>query len=299
MPKRSNDFQRLVKTIHDAFSEMDSSTVTESALLAEPDGTTREIDILVERRMSDIPVRLAIECRDRSRKSDIEWIDGLIGKFRNLSVDKVVAVSRRGFSAAATTKAASNRIELRVLSECLDHEWRNEFIRLGVAMFEFAPRLRSVELTLDPAPTAPISPHTAAKAATVASPLTVGQLVVTCFNEHVGPRVKRYVEEEFLSKLPALADLTRSWELTVPVNVTDTWITTSIGTAHRLVSMKYEVLAESRTNVSAVRHYHYGSAVLASEAIITSGESVGRMRMVQVAGKSSLTISFSPTRPRK
>ena len=123
MPKRSDDFQHLVKVIHDAISRVEGATVTESAMLPEPDGTLREVDILLERSVADVPIRLAIECRDRSRKSDVEWIDGLIGKFRNLKVDKIIAVCRRGFSAGAAAKAAASNIELRVLAECLTHEW--------------------------------------------------------------------------------------------------------------------------------------------------------------------------------
>ena len=38
-------------------------------------------------------------------KDDIEWIDALVGKFKDLDVHKVLAVSRSGFTRAALKKA--------------------------------------------------------------------------------------------------------------------------------------------------------------------------------------------------
>jgi hypothetical protein len=46
MPKRSNDFQRLVAYIYKNVAPI-GATVTESATLREGDGTEREVDILV------------------------------------------------------------------------------------------------------------------------------------------------------------------------------------------------------------------------------------------------------------
>src|SRR5688572_759202 len=105
MPKRTNDFQKL---IHYIYSQMvpEGATVTESALLRERSSLAkREVDILIEYEIAGTKLRIAVECRDRSRKDDIEWIDGLIGKYRDLEVDKVIAVSNSGFSSDAIEKA--------------------------------------------------------------------------------------------------------------------------------------------------------------------------------------------------
>jgi hypothetical protein len=95
----------------------------------------REVDVLVEQRIGDIPVRLAVECRDRQRMSDVEWIDGLIGKYRDLPVDKVVAVSSSGFTQTALEKARANRIETRTLENALDGDWPQELLRVGFGRF--------------------------------------------------------------------------------------------------------------------------------------------------------------------
>jgi hypothetical protein len=101
VPPRSNEFQRLVKVIYEQIKP-EGASVTESAMLREKGSSTeREVDVLVEARLADTVVRLAVECRDRSRRDDIEWIDQLIGKYRDLPVDKIIAVSASGVTKSA------------------------------------------------------------------------------------------------------------------------------------------------------------------------------------------------------
>lgn len=299
MPRRSNDFQQLVKLIHEAFSSTDGTKVTESALIQEPNGTPREIDILVERTVSDIPIRLAVECRDRSRKSDVEWIDGLIGKFQNLKVDKIIAVCRSGFSTAASAKAEANKIELRTLSECLGTEWTSEFLRLGIAIFNFAPRILSVQITLDPPTVEPISMDSTVEVASSGiTTTTLEQIVTACFQQNVAPRIKNYVENEFLAKNPTLAELNKSWTITAPVNVNETCIVTVTGSRHKLASMTYEVEGKSHTEISPVRHFQYGTAAVVSETKIKVGQDFRKMRAVQVAGQNNITINVTEIRKK-
>ena len=135
VPKRSNDFQRVIKRIHDQLVPTGAS-VRESVELEERgSGKRREIDVLIEYQAIDSPTRIAVECRDRSRLSDIEWIDALIGKFRDLHVHQIIAVSSKGFTKGAEEKATSSdpRIELRSLRHALDADWPAELARIGMA----------------------------------------------------------------------------------------------------------------------------------------------------------------------
>jgi hypothetical protein len=112
MPKRTNEFQQLIFTIYDQIAAADA-TVTESAMVFDRDAKTlREVDILVEWRYAHHNIKLAIECRDRARKDTVEWIDTLLGKIDSLEVDKIVAVSKEGFTEAAMTKAATRGIDV-------------------------------------------------------------------------------------------------------------------------------------------------------------------------------------------
>jgi hypothetical protein len=87
------------------------------------DGTEREIDVLIEIPSGPRTIRVAIECRDQKRPATIKWIDELAGKYRNLPVDRVVTVSKSGFSKAAYKKAAISKIDLLTLEEAENFNW--------------------------------------------------------------------------------------------------------------------------------------------------------------------------------
>jgi hypothetical protein len=123
VPKRSNDFQRLVRRIYSQ-TRTRGAVVTESVMVTPTgSGKPREVDILIEGHVNDVAIRVAVECRDHKRPATIEWIDGLIGKYCNLPIDRVIAVSRCGFTKEALQKAASNQIQTRSLREALETEW--------------------------------------------------------------------------------------------------------------------------------------------------------------------------------
>jgi hypothetical protein len=73
-----------------------------------------------------------LECRDRNRADDLTWIDGLIGKYMNLEVDRVIAVSSSGFSDSAVLKAKACNIEIRTIREIKEINWNNELIKIGM-----------------------------------------------------------------------------------------------------------------------------------------------------------------------
>jgi hypothetical protein len=128
VPKRTNEFQQLIHFIYQRLAPP-GATVTESAMVQERASTIRrEVDVLIECVVNDLPVRVAIECRDRERPGYIEWIDQLIGKYRDLDVDQVVAVSRSGVTPAAEEKGRANRIQVRTLGQAMDGDWPAEFI---------------------------------------------------------------------------------------------------------------------------------------------------------------------------
>ncbi len=134
MPKRTNDFQELIKSVYDQIVP-DGGKVTESEMVYDKDAEAlREVDILVEYRYAHHDFKIAIECRDRSRKDSVEWIDGLIGKAKSLSVNKVVAVSKEGFTETAKTKAKANDIDTLTLDEAIDTDWSNFPFKPGIVI---------------------------------------------------------------------------------------------------------------------------------------------------------------------
>lgn len=93
---------------------------------------TREVDILLEQQAFGLKLLIGVECRGRSRKGDVEWIDGLIGKYHDLPVKKIIAVSSSGFSKTAKQKAEAHNIETLHLQEALAADWPAKFCRVGL-----------------------------------------------------------------------------------------------------------------------------------------------------------------------
>jgi hypothetical protein len=134
MSKKTNAFQQVIHFIHQKL-EGSGAEVIESALLAESLGdssTDREIDILIEKKVKGKVYRIAIECRDHKRSQRIGWIDELIGKYKNLPVHEVVAVSNTYFSKDAQKKAKFHRIRVVSLKEVKKIDFA-KFVSLGLA----------------------------------------------------------------------------------------------------------------------------------------------------------------------
>jgi hypothetical protein len=122
MPKRSTDFQMLVTLINGCLR--DSGKVEESALLVDKtSGEKREVDVLITSDIADYPVNISVEVRDRARKADITWVEEMHAKHSHLPTDKLVLVSRRGFSKRALDKAKFYGIEAITFEEALETDW--------------------------------------------------------------------------------------------------------------------------------------------------------------------------------
>jgi hypothetical protein len=110
VPRRSNDFQKVVYFVRRHIAP--DAEVRESVMLTDRvTGEPREVDVLVEGHLGGEKVTIAIEVRDHARKPGVEWVDAVHGKYRDLPVDKVVLVSRSGFTTSALRKAQSLGIE--------------------------------------------------------------------------------------------------------------------------------------------------------------------------------------------
>lgn len=116
MPPRTNEFQQLIVAIQ---SHLDpGSTVVESAMLQDVQtGTKREVDIVVSGRMAAQVVTVSIECRDRTRPSDVTWVDEMQTKHSRLSTNVLVLVSHSAFTREARSVADKYGIRCLELSD--------------------------------------------------------------------------------------------------------------------------------------------------------------------------------------
>jgi len=49
-------------------------------------GRTREIDVLITSQVAGFPVRIAVECKNEKKTTDIEKIDAFIGKLQDVGI---------------------------------------------------------------------------------------------------------------------------------------------------------------------------------------------------------------------
>jgi hypothetical protein len=122
MPRRTNDFQRLIYLIHHQVAA--GATVTESKFLFDRlSGKPVEVDIVIEGKVGEIPFAFGIECTAESRPATVEWVREMIGKHSDLPLNKTVLVAKSGFTKEATDKALAHGVDAITLKEAEDTNW--------------------------------------------------------------------------------------------------------------------------------------------------------------------------------
>lgn len=116
MPKRSNDFQRLIYLVRLNLSE--GAKVTESKMMR--DRLTkrfREVDVVIEGKVGSQRVVVSVECRDHQRVADVTWVDTMKAKHDRLDTHALLLASRTGFTPEAREVASKYGIELFTLED--------------------------------------------------------------------------------------------------------------------------------------------------------------------------------------
>lgn len=116
MPKRTNDFQKLIYLVR--VNLADGATVTESKMLTDRlTKRKREVDVCIEGHVGGLPVIVSIECRDHKRIADVSWVDAMKAKHERLPTNALILASRSGFTPEARDVAASFGIQTMSLTE--------------------------------------------------------------------------------------------------------------------------------------------------------------------------------------
>ena len=122
MPRRSNQFQQIIRLIHHQLAE--SATVTESELFPDRDtGLSREVDIAIRSEVGGCAIVVGVECCDRSRPATVEWVEQMLRKHASLETNKLVLVARAGYTRQALTKAIVNGADALTLEEAREVAW--------------------------------------------------------------------------------------------------------------------------------------------------------------------------------
>lgn len=294
MPKRSNDFQRLVKRVYDQLAPS-GAVVTESASLPDyGENNGPEIDILVEFPVSGTTetFKVAIECRDHARRSDKLWIDQIIGKYRDIPVDRVIAISRSEFTRGARKKAKQGKVELRTLMEALDTDWPKELMLIGVGQVELHPEIGLVEIHAIPPWTTTLEP--------VAVKLGDRWIDQNDFKHWLQAKIvaefSAEVERE-KAKGSTRLDGYRRYEITLEVRVDPLTFRSAHGSDH---AIDHLVLCSAVTRVERmlpVRRYRLGE-IGVSEAPTRLGREPAVLVVIQEPGREP-KVKLVPTSERR
>lgn len=116
MPKRSNDFQRLVYLVRVNLAE--GAKVTESKMMRDRiTKASREVDVVIEGFVGTQPVIVCVECRDHRRVADVQWVEQMKSKHERLKTNALLLASRSGFTPEARKVAETYDIDVFTLEE--------------------------------------------------------------------------------------------------------------------------------------------------------------------------------------
>lgn len=123
MPKRTNDFQKLVLRINQHLATS-SATVTESKMLWDEDGKqNREVDIYIEDKVGPYEIRIGVECTAQKSGITLDKIEQLHAKHKRLGINRTVIVSQHGFSESAKNYARKMNIETLGFGKAMGKSW--------------------------------------------------------------------------------------------------------------------------------------------------------------------------------
>jgi hypothetical protein len=297
MPKRSNQFQKIVTYIAEQLAPL-GATVKESVELTEKgiSGVVREVDILIEVGGGLTRVQIAVESRDRGRKDDIQWVDHLIGKYALLPIDRVLAISRTGFSGAAKLKAELHGIELVSPEEIASADWPSRFQKVGIASLVTRLEMKHVDFYTTPQFTRTVSlddriRHDAGAKRHVEG--TVRELIEALRPIAIAA-VQKYLKEKFLTIYKTLADLEKTAIL--DWSILATGLTLLVGNSrYEIEKLSFHIIVHNDRTIVPVEHRR-----LKSEALLSSGR-VGDLDLViaQAAGASQGKVFLQPVTTRK
>jgi len=121
MPRAGRQREQLVQHFERLLATCKEAKVQSPGYL--PDkvtGKQREFDVLIRVPPSLV---IALEVRERRRKTDVTEIEGFAAKANDVDVSRKVFVSSSGFTPAARTKAAAYDIECRTVQEVKAIDW--------------------------------------------------------------------------------------------------------------------------------------------------------------------------------
>ena len=293
MPKRSNSFQQAIHFIYSQL-ESEGAIVTESTLLLETNiqnPIKREVDILIEKELGDTKLKLAVECRGRARKDSLEWIDGLIGKYLNLPVDRVIAVSESGFTRNAILVAKRHKIELLSLRQVHERNWSVEFQKLSVAKI-----VSCLELYRTSFETNPPFKNILGLKDTIYS--RTGEehyiSVEDSINKYFLPALEKilykYIQDHFSEIYTPLSNLHKPTLFEKRVPCKNIFLVDANREEYDIKSITFHMRVNWKFTKSDIKHKSFGEEALITTGIVETKGNRNKIRVVQIKDKGTIKL---------
>jgi hypothetical protein len=105
--------EKLVGLIQEVLKDTDSTIVYTNARLANRGGSKREFDVLIETKVNNFILKIAIECKDFKRPVSVDKIEAFITKCNRVpDINKKVFVSTSGYQKDAIIAAKEYGVDL-------------------------------------------------------------------------------------------------------------------------------------------------------------------------------------------
>jgi hypothetical protein len=140
-------FEKMVARIEEALAPAGAVVKSPDRILDSSSGTLREVDASIRFAFGTSSFLIILECRERVRVQDVQWIEQLAIKKQHTGANHCIAVTSSRFSRAAVKKAEVLAIELRRIEEVTAESLRApvEAYRFAFTLKDFAPRFALCE----------------------------------------------------------------------------------------------------------------------------------------------------------
>lgn len=120
--------QNLQQTLLDSdnLGNKKNIKVERNKIIKDNCGIDRQFDLYWEYELGGITYKTIIECKDYASRIVVEKIDALIGKIRDIPDLKPIIATKTGYQSGAETKARNNRIDLLIVRELSDNDWKDK-----------------------------------------------------------------------------------------------------------------------------------------------------------------------------
>lgn len=112
------DWKQYEKEIAEYFREEypDARITADARLRGKSSNIERQIDLLIEQQVIDLPFKVVVDTKYRRNKIDVKDVEEFLGLVRDVGANKGILISTGGFTTAAFRRAYSEQLILDVVN---------------------------------------------------------------------------------------------------------------------------------------------------------------------------------------